>query len=323
MRRRPWSRLGALAALGACAAWLGAGCSSSGGGASSQVAPGDGGADAAGAIEGGVASDGAPGGDGGAGPGDAAGAHDGTTTGGGDAGTDAAGDASHDAGGEAAAPCTTTITYGSGWIHGANHPAAFDVVDGEVTWDGACGNDGTSSYAQLSNGFKPYFQGLGGCILALDYSPSCGVAAACATRITYGGAWLAPAGHAAQYDDVAGRVFGDGVCHASGAQSYADLSNGWQPHFDGASACSLSFSHTQCGGLYANPVIPVDCPDPGVLHDGAEYVLTCTSGGAADAYPIYTSPDLASWTLKGHVFPSGHWPTWATGDFWAPEIHHV
>jgi beta-xylosidase len=79
----------------------------------------------------------------------------------------------------------------------------------------------------------------------------------------------------------------------------------------------------ECGGLYANPVIPTDCPDPGVLHDGDQYVLTCTSGDAADAFPIYTSPDLAHFTLQGHVFPSGHRPAWAKQDFWAPEIHKV
>ena len=70
-------------------------------------------------------------------------------------------------------------------------------------------------------------------------------------------------------------------------------------------------------------MIPTDCPDPGVLLDGDQYVLTCTSGDAADAFPIYTSPDLVSWTLQGHIFPSASKPTWAVSDFWAPEIHHV
>ncbi len=46
-------------------------------------------------------------------------------------------------------------------------------------------------------------------------------------------------------------------------------------------------------------------------------------GDAADAYPIYTSPDLVAWTAHGHIFPAGHWPSWATADFWAPEIHKV
>jgi GH43 family beta-xylosidase len=226
--------------------------------------------------------------------------------------------------GDAMTPCSTRITYGRAWIRPANHPASFDDVATDVTWDGTCTDDGTNSYALLSNGFKPYFQGNGACILALDYQGACSdVPAACTTRVAYGPAWLPPANHPTRYDDVPGRVFSDGACHASGSNSFANLSNGWTPTFSGTDGCSLSFEYTQCGGLYANPVIPVDCPDPGVLHDGNQYILTCTSGDAADAYPIYTSPDLATWTLVGHVFPSGQWPTWAKQDFWAPEIHKV
>jgi hypothetical protein len=222
------------------------------------------------------------------------------------------------------AACSTRITYGSGWIKPAGHAGWSDVVAGDVTWDGKCTDDGANSYALLSNGWKPYFTGNGACILALDYEGACtGILAACTTRISYGPAWEAPPSHPASYDDVTGRVFLDGTCYASGSDSYANLSNGWTPTFSGTSSCSLSFEYTQCGGLHANPVIPTDCPDPGVLHDGNQYVLTCTSGDAADAYPIYTSPDLATWTLVGHIFPSGQHPTWAVQDFWAPEIHLV
>jgi arabinan endo-1,5-alpha-L-arabinosidase len=84
-----------------------------------------------------------------------------------------------------------------------------------------------------------------------------------------------------------------------------------------------SFGHTPSGRVYANPVIPTDCPDPGVLRDGDRYVLSCTSGDAADAFPLYASPDLESWTRAGHVFPAGQWPAWAKSDFWAPEVHIV
>ncbi|HEX8794600.1 MAG TPA: glycoside hydrolase family 43 protein [Polyangiaceae bacterium] len=226
---------------------------------------------------------------------------------------------------EASAPCTTRVTYGSAWIHGANHPASYDDASGKVTWDGTCTDDGANSYATLSNGWKPYFQGNGACIMALDYTASCGVPATCTTRVSYGSAWLPPPNHPATYDDVAGRVFSDGVCHQNKATCDANLSNGWQPNFSGMGTCRLSFMYTQCGGLYANPVIPVDCPDPGVLSDGAAggYVLSCTSGNAANAYPMYTSPDLATWTPMGHIFPSGHWPSWAKSDFWAPEVHKV
>jgi hypothetical protein len=229
-----------------------------------------------------------------------------------------------DAGSDAITPCTTRVTYGSAWIHGAGHPGSTDIATADVTWDGTCTDDGANSYATLSNGWRPYFTGNGACVLALDHQGACaGVAASCTTRIAYGAAWLAPAGHTARYDDVVGRVFSDGACAAAGSNSQATLSNGWTPTFSGASSCRLSFEYSECGGLYANPVIPTDCPDPGVLHDGAQYVLSCTSGNAANAYPIYTSPDLATWTQVGHVFPSGQWPSWAKSDFWAPEIHKV
>ncbi|HEY2516561.1 MAG TPA: glycoside hydrolase family 43 protein, partial [Polyangiaceae bacterium] len=225
---------------------------------------------------------------------------------------------------DAAVTCSTRISYGSAWIAPANHPNPYDVVSGSVTWDGTCTDDGSNSYATLSNGWKPYFTGNGACILAFDQTGSCGnTPAACTTRITYGPGWLAPANHSASYDDVTGRVFSDGACKASGSNSQATLSNGWTPTFSGASSCRLSFRYEQCGGLYKNAVVPGGCADPGVLRDGNSYVLTCTSGDAADAYPIYTSPDLATWTPAGHVFPSGHWPSWAKKDFWAPEIHKV
>ncbi len=222
-----------------------------------------------------------------------------------------------------ASPCTTTITYGQAWVHGANHPSAYDVASGQVTWDGSCTTEGENSYATLSNGWKPYFTGQGGCILALDYAASCGEVSACSTRVTYGAAWIQPAGHSSPYDDIAGRVFSDGLCNGAGSDSYATLSNGWQPHFSGDDACGLSFRYVACGGLYANPVIPVDCPDPGVLADQGTYYLSCTSGDDPDAFPIYASSDLVHWTAVGHIFPSGYWPSWAAQDFWAPEIHLI
>lgn len=228
-------------------------------------------------------------------------------------------DANADAG-----TCTTLVTYGESWIHAASHPTFFDDANALVTWDGTCVDDGANSYAILSNGWKPYFQGNGACVVALDPSAACSPSPAkCTTRVTYGSAWMRPTGHTAQYDDIAGRVFGSGTCTASSSSSYEDLSNGFQPHFTGTNSCELSFEYSGCGGLYQNPVIPTDCPDPGVLYDGSKYVLSCTSGDAADAFPIYTSPDLVNWTRHGNIFPSASKPKWATGDFWAPEIHKV
>jgi GH43 family beta-xylosidase len=216
-----------------------------------------------------------------------------------------AGDASIDA-----QVCTTRVTYGQSWIHGANHPAQDDVADGDVTWDGTCTDDGANSYAVLSNGWKPYFTGSSACELALDHS--CG-AGTCSTRITYGAQWIHPSNHVNQYDDVNGRVFDAGTC---------TLSNGWQPAFS-SGPCALSVRWNDCGGLYWNPVIAQDCPDPGVYFDGSRYVMSCTSGNAADAFPIRVSSDLVSWTAMGHILPAAQKPAWAVSDFWAPEIHQV
>ena len=45
--------------------------------------------------------------------------------------------------------CSTRITYGDRWIH-PGHPEMYDVASGLVTWDGSCVNEGTNSYAVLS-----------------------------------------------------------------------------------------------------------------------------------------------------------------------------
>ena len=72
------------------------------------------------------------------------------------------------------------------------------------------------------------------------------------------------------------------------------------------------------------------------------YALVTTSNFAHKsdgdpALPLYFSTDMVStnsksassnqiqvnWTPKGHVFPTGAWPSWAVENMWAPEIHFV
>jgi GH43 family beta-xylosidase len=253
----------------------------------------------------------------------------GSDLGGGDLGRADLGGGSADLGGGSAdlgggnASCSTRITYGNFWIAPASHPNDYDVVSGAVTWDGVCTDDGANSYATLSNGWKPYFTGHGGCVMALDQTGCAGAPTACATRVSYGAAWEAPAGHTNRYDDVAGRVTWNRACASSSASSTATLSNGWTPTFTGSASCDVSLAYTQCGGLYVNSVLPSGCADPGVLHDGSRYLVACTSGDAGDAFPIYSSPDMVNWTASGHIFPSASKPKWAMSDFWAPEIHKV
>jgi arabinan endo-1,5-alpha-L-arabinosidase len=218
-------------------------------------------------------------------------------------------------------PCTTKITYGSRWIHPDGHPG-YDVAQGNITWDGTCTPDGANSYATLSNGWKPYFQGHS-CTMAFERTGCAGAPTSCRTRVSYGPAWLAAPNHPAKYDDVGGRVSWSGECVTSGSNSSGQLSNGWGPTFSGKNNCQLSFSYQECGGLYTNPVIGTDCPDPGVVRAGNQYVLTSTGGDGGGTYVIRTSKDLVSWAKTSHVFPSGKGPKWSDGSYWAPEIHPV
>jgi GH43 family beta-xylosidase len=304
---------GAAGASGGSGAAGGMGGGSSGGAAGTSGAAGaSGGAGAAGAA-----------GVGGSGGSAAGGGGTGGATGGsgGIGGAGSGGSVGSGGSGGGAAPCTTRVTYGTTWIKPAGHAADHDDVSGKIGWDGSCKVDGSgNAVATLSNGWKPVFQGKS-CVIALDYSGACsGVPTKCETRIAYGPKWLPAPNHPAFHDDVGGVVTWNGLCSASGGNSVASLSNGWTPTFSGSGACDLAFRHTQCGGLFANPVLPTDCPDPGVSKIGSTYYMTCTPGFA---YPIYTSKDLVSWKKAGSIFTSATKPSWAVSHFWAPEIHPV
>ena len=69
---------------------------------------------------------------------------------------------------------------------------------------------------------------------------------------------------------------------------------------------------------YKNPVIPGDFPDPSVIRVGEDYYATATTGGWSPQFSILHSKDLINWKIVGAVFNQK--PSWAKGDFWAPEI---
>ena len=69
---------------------------------------------------------------------------------------------------------------------------------------------------------------------------------------------------------------------------------------------------------FANPIVPGDHPDPTILRTGDTYWTSSTSGNWAPVFPLYKSTDLRHWTAVGSIFP--HPPSWAEGDFWAPEL---
>ncbi|HEX6835914.1 MAG TPA: family 43 glycosylhydrolase, partial [Polyangia bacterium] len=186
-------------------------------------------------------------------------------------------------------------------------PADAGAGDG----DGFGANDGGGGDAATDGGAG-----------AADLAPGGDMTPPCTTRIDYGSAWIHPAGHASSFDVTDGVVTWDRTCHDDGANSYAQLSNGWKPYFTGNGACSLTLDYGSCG-VYANPVIPQGCADPGVVRDGSRWIVACTSGNAADAFPLRVSTDLVHWKAMGSILPSAAKPAWAVSDFWAPEIHRV
>jgi xylan 1,4-beta-xylosidase len=88
------------------------------------------------------------------------------------------------------------------------------------------------------------------------------------------------------------------------------------------SLCVLIACLTSAGaqglGVYENPVIAGDYPDPSVIRVGQDYWATATSGEWAPEFPILHSRDLVRWEVVGAVFQKR--PLWAAQNFWAPEI---
>lgn len=74
---------------------------------------------------------------------------------------------------------------------------------------------------------------------------------------------------------------------------------------------------------WQNPVLSVSAPDPGVLKDGQDYYAVATGGDKDGAFIIRHSTDLVHWEKVGNIFPKGAEPAWASGNYWAPEIHKV
>ena len=103
------------------------------------------------------------------------------------------------------------------------------------------------------------------------------------------------------------------------------------------------------GGVYRNPLIASNCPDPAVVRllDGSGYALVASSDQAtksdnSSVFPVYfstghqppvspsflitfplTSPDLVNWSLESHIFSPASLPGWSRDRYYAPELHIV
>jgi xylan 1,4-beta-xylosidase len=80
-------------------------------------------------------------------------------------------------------------------------------------------------------------------------------------------------------------------------------------------------SHNQrAAGIYHNPVIPGDFPDPTIIRVGNTYYAAGTSNDFGPCFPLYESTDLINWKPIGSVF--NDCPKWAENNFWAPELYY-
>lgn len=82
---------------------------------------------------------------------------------------------------------------------------------------------------------------------------------------------------------------------------------------------SLTLLLSGCATTYTNPVIRADVPDPTIIRDGQTYYAAATTNNRpGGVYPRFVSTDLVNWTPSGYIFDQR--PSWAKGDFWAPEL---
>lgn len=87
----------------------------------------------------------------------------------------------------------------------------------------------------------------------------------------------------------------------------------------------IAFSLSSDAGVYVNPVVNADYPDPGVFWDPKTSLWWAAATGCASAsgncFAQRVSTDLARWSEPvGYIFPT--MPSWSDGSTaWAPEIH--
>jgi beta-xylosidase len=85
----------------------------------------------------------------------------------------------------------------------------------------------------------------------------------------------------------------------------------------GTGTASASPIASLAAGMFRNPVIAEDFPDPFVLADGDRYYAYATTD-VAQNLQLARSDDLVSWEILDDPLPK--LPGWSSGDTWAPEV---
>jgi len=111
-------------------------------------------------------------------------------------------------------------------------------------------------------------------------------------------------------------------CGSSATGLAGDAPRALDSTIDGEGQAADAASADAAPLVIHNPV-QTNCADPGVLREGDHWYLTCTGGSGGNLFPIYESTDLLHWTQAGWIFPAGTGPSWASGNYWAPELHVI
>ncbi|MFL5720427.1 MAG: glycoside hydrolase family 43 protein, partial [Chloroflexota bacterium] len=87
----------------------------------------------------------------------------------------------------------------------------------------------------------------------------------------------------------------------------------WSSDATGAGSPSPSLA----AGLFRNPVIDADFPDPFILADAGRYFAYATTD-VSQNLQLARSSDLVTWEMLDDPLPK--LPGWSSGDTWAPEV---
>jgi beta-xylosidase len=109
---------------------------------------------------------------------------------------------------------------------------------------------------------------------------------------------------------------GPGPTVSPAATSAAPSGSGGSPG-PGASGAVSASPASLAPGMFRNPVIDDDFPDPFILRAGDRYYAYATTDGAQNLQ-LASSPDLVTWDTLDDPLPK--LPVWSSGDTWAPEV---
>lgn len=95
-----------------------------------------------------------------------------------------------------------------------------------------------------------------------------------------------------------------GTAAAAGASDCAPAPS-WRPGVEGQRRADLG------NGMFRNPILSGDRPDPSILKDGEDYYLSCTSTLYYPGIVIWHSRDLVNWTPLGPALTTPIGSVWA------------